>query len=40
MFATHCCDQCDFGTDTDHQIEAVMVVVVVVSDQCDVGADH
>ena len=30
VFATHCCDQCDVGTDTDHQIEAVMVFVVVV----------
>ena len=30
VFATHCCDQCDIGTDTDHQIEAVMVFVVVV----------
>ena len=30
MFATHCCDQFDVGTDTDHQIEAVIKVVVVV----------
>ena len=30
VFATHCCDQCDVGSDTDHQIEAVMVFVVVV----------
>ena len=30
VFATHCCDQFDVGTDTDHRIEAVMVFVVVV----------
>ena len=30
VFATHCCDQCDVGSDTDHQIEAVIKVVVVV----------
>ena len=31
VFATHCCDQCDVGTeDTDHLIETGMVVVVVV----------
>ena len=49
VFATHCCDQFDVGTDTDHQIEAVMEVVLVVvvvlvsvslaSMRC-IGADH